>query len=518
MCLVMGVLFGLLCVMSPVTALQAGSGRDGRSTELADQTMQNDTITSWTLEHYGDLGVRGKRPAEAGSQFSILKIYDASNVWRQNPVANDQVWLGDASSATVFHLANSKGSSAGPTTVTVGTLDELYTVLATVTGGETILLEGGSYGDLYIGNLSGYNVDFPDTVTIASANPEDPAIFSDARILHVSNLTLDGVVFDYTYTPGDLPWSYPFEVRNSNNITIRNSTFDGDIAQGLSDDLDGFGYGTGLYIRDTTGFSLESSQLSGFEVGLTVYESAQITMIGNDIHSMRKDGMNLAAVQDVLIEDNHIHDFLGRPGWEDHRDMIQFWTNGTDSPNTNIVIRGNHLDISDGSYTQSIFMRNEEVDNGRAGEEMFYQNVLIEENVILNAHLHGITVGETDGLTIRNNTVIRNARSEGPGGSPELWTPRITLVPASRNVAIRSNVTSALVGQGRQSGWDIHDNLLVQDRNPRLTHYYGDVFAPTALEDPTRIEPFIALPGGPLDGTGIGASRLRDPQPRWSGR
>ena len=88
--------------------------------------------------------------------------------------------------------------------------------------------------------------------------------------------------------------------------------------------------------------------------------------------------------------------------------MIQFWTNGTTSPSTNITISENFLDSGNGEWTQSIFMRNEAVDSQGAGTEMFYQNVLIENNVIYNAHTHGITVGEADGLIIRNNTILQN--------------------------------------------------------------------------------------------------------------
>ena len=43
-------------------------------------------------------------------------------------------------------------------------------------------------------------------------------------------------------------------------------------------------------------------------------------------------------------------------------------------------------------------MRNEMVDQGKAGLEMYYQNITIENNVIYNAQTHGITVGETTGL------------------------------------------------------------------------------------------------------------------------
>ena len=96
--------------------------------------------------------------------------------------------------------------------------------------------------------------------------------------------------------------------------------------------------------------------------------------------------MTFSNIDGVLIENNYIHDFRGSPGSGDHCDMIQFWTAGTTSPSTNITIRANVLDIGNGTATQSIFMRNEMVDTGQAGTEMYYKNVVIEDNTITNAH------------------------------------------------------------------------------------------------------------------------------------
>jgi parallel beta-helix repeat protein len=158
-------------------------------------------------------------------------------------------------------------------------------------------------------------------------------------------------------------------------------------------------------------------------------------------------------------------------------------------------------------------MRNEMVDSRGAGKEMFYRNILIEENVILNAHLHGITVGETDGLVIRNNTVVRNAKASGEGGKPSLWTPRIKAAKASKNVRIERNVTAAVDGLDGQRDWVVADNLLVQDRSRMKPGFYALVFGPAALSAPELIESFTPLPGGPLDGTGIGAALLRKLRP-----
>lgn len=146
---------------------------------------------------------------------------------------------------------------------------------------------------------------------------------------------------------------------------------------------------------------------------------------------------------------------------------------------------------------------------------MDYRNLVITGNVILNAHLHGITVGETDGLMIANNTLIRNRLSDGPGGSDGLWTPAIRVSAAAENVTITRNITPAIVGAEKHaeragaSKWVISDNLLIQDRDPDAPGYYDAVFVAARSGDPATLAPFTYLPGGPAaDGT-FGAARLQ---------
>ncbi|WP_208734635.1 right-handed parallel beta-helix repeat-containing protein, partial [Corallococcus praedator] len=137
----------------------------------------------------------------------------------------------------------------------------------------------------------------------------------------------------------------------------------------------------------------------------------------------------------VVIEGNRLHDFRASPTSADHPDMIQFWTNGTRTPTRDVIIRDNVLDIGNGTATQSIFMRNDQVDRGEAGREMFYRNVTIEDNVIVNGAANGLVVGETDGLVVRNNTVLRGegVRKDGVGASE---TPLIKIADKSVGVVI----------------------------------------------------------------------------------
>jgi hypothetical protein len=94
-------------------------------------------------------------------------------------------------------------------------------------------------------------------------------------------------------------------------------------------------------------------------------------------------------------------------------------------------------------------MRNERVDMGMASfEAMAYRNLLIEWNIIKGAHLHGITVGETIGLTVRNNDLRQKLGGLNPDTARYgelIAKPRINVLSKSRDVRIEGNVTEAVI-------------------------------------------------------------------------
>lgn len=385
--------------------------------------------------------------------------------------------------------------------IAVSTSGELGEAYSAAQPGDVLRLEGGEYGTLVLkggGGASGA------PVTIASADPNDPARLAGFTLKGVAHVVLSDLLFDYSFAAGQEGWFRPFQLLDVENVTIRSSLFDGDVARGLGPAADGFPTGFGLGITGAEGVDLRNNEIRGFFRGVVVADSRDVKLVGNDIHSLRMDGLNFAQVERVVIEENRIHDFDRSPNSKDHADMIQFWTNGTDAPSRDITIRNNILNSGAGLYTQSIFMRNDQVDRGLAGDEMYYRNVKIEGNVISNAHLHGITVGETDGLTIANNTVIRNAGSEGEADNPTLWTPQIRVAETARNVEIVRNVTAKIAGAGGQSDWRLADNVMVQDTARMKPGHYGTVFE----GDPADLSSMHYLRGGTLDGAGIGAPHL----------
>ena len=307
--------------------------------------------------------------------------------------------------------------------VHVSSASELMLALAQARGGRAIFLQPGDYGDLLLQDQHHPFVKFAEPVIIKSADPQNLATFKSVRLIGVENLSFVSIRFDYVSENGAPVWTRPNEIiGGSKDITIEDSVFDGDVARGVSGVADGYGAGFGLFVAESTNITIQNNKFFNWNRAAVFTGVTGLKVLKNDVFNNRSDGLNFANVNDVLIEGNHIHDFITAPGSDDHPDMIQFWTSGTTRPSTNIVIRGNVLNSGRGTWTQSIFIRNEMVDTGRAGDEMFYRDVTIEDNVIYNAHAHGITVGETHRLTIKNNTVLHNRAS---GDDKLVHVPRI---------------------------------------------------------------------------------------------
>ena len=377
--------------------------------------------------------------------------------------------------------------------------------LTTAGPGTVIALPGGDYGVL---TLKGGGGAPGNPLVIKAADPANPPRFAGLMLDNTADVVLDGLIFKYHFAAGDPIYIQPFKVNTSKDVTIRNTLFDGDVATGVSAVDDGFPYGIGLSVRWCDGFTLQASEIRSFHRGLGISESDNITLLANDIHALRSDGLNLAQVTNLLIEGNYIHDFLRNLASTDHSDMIQFWTTQTTAPSHDITIRDNVLDSGIGTYTQSIFMRNELVDQKKAGPEMFYRNITITGNVIINAHLHGITVGETDGLLIANNTLIANPASNGPEHNPMVFIPQIRVAHTARNVQILRNVSYKIDPAPPLSGWIIARNYGVQNRSAREPGFYDLVFADPEAGDPRNLASFAYRPDGVLAGAGIGAARL----------
>ena len=393
-------------------------------------------------------------------------------------------------------------------TTTVRNPTELLAALETTAGGE-IILAAGNYGELNLRADRQPFTRFASEVILKSDDPANPAVFAGVSLKLVKNLSFEGVKLDYDFADGDRNWTSPFRVSGCSHIKLNNNTFDGDLAEGIDAISDGYGTARGLLVgpyNDTGSdhITVTNNKFYTWMRAGVLAETDDLVVSGNDVHGIRSDGFNFIQVNRVRIEENHMHDFEASPDSPDHRDFIQFWTSNTYKPSTDIQIRRNILNVGEGDWTQAIFMRNEMVDQGRAGLEMFYQNVTIEYNVIHGAHTHGITVGECNGLVIKNNSLFHNGEARGATDGNSVWVPKIHTKPESTNVSIINNITPWVLS-GLQPDWNVSNNIVVQYDDPNGENYVGDLFVNALEGNDALVADFAPVAGGLIDRLGVGA-------------
>jgi hypothetical protein len=381
-------------------------------------------------------------------------------------------------------------AATAQTKIDVRDAAELSSALHSARGGETIYLAPGDYGRLQLSGRSRQIPAYTSPVTLRSADVQRPAVLRGVELRFLRNLTLDGLDLRYTYQAPDAVRVKPFVVRDSENVSIIDCRFIGDKAAGTGTDADGFATGIGLDVSNSSNIRVERNRFTTWHRGAVFHRSRNVTVRENIVEELRSDGMNFAQVSQVLIEGNRFRNFRTSLKTGDHPDMIQFWTNKTSEPSSDITIRDNVLDIGDGAWTQSIFMRNEEVDNGRAGPEMFFRNVVITGNFIRNSQLHGITVGETDGLVIANNTLVQAAQSPRP---LHVTVPGINVKATSRNVRVADNISPRF--SEPTAGWIFENNVRVQRNFPRANDFYGNFFVDGLASGAVPLENFQLVPG-----------------------
>ena len=299
-------------------------------------------------------------------------------------------------------------------TFTVSTSDQLKTALQSAHGGDKILLEAGDYGRLEMRGTQDPRFVYSSEVTIASADPDNPAVLKSMLLQSVKNVTIDGVKFDLVTTASTGLEVSSFKVDVSSDIKFKNTTFDGDVYKGSNAVEKGYGAGFGLQILRTDNVTVEDFEL------LNVPGSRPSFGRSRTSSSATTPSISVFRRQPQVLDDHHGADrgephqeHPGEPGQRlpPRHDPVLHERDGHPLRPI-VVIRGNILNSGDSkAASQSIFMRNEAVDSQGAGRGMYYSNFLIEDNVIYNAHSNAIWVGYADGLVIRNNTLLQNTAS-----------------------------------------------------------------------------------------------------------
>ncbi|MFN5822237.1 MAG: right-handed parallel beta-helix repeat-containing protein [Novosphingobium sp.] len=226
------------------------------------------------------------------------------------------------------------------------------------------------------------------TVSITSADPANPAVFSEFVISSSSNIALSNlkmVVPDNSYK-----W-YHFQINSSSNITVSNCVFDG---PGLTPVQDT----TGLNVRDSTGIKVQGCEFMNLVFGLGVGGSRDISVTNSSFHDIRVDGIRGTNNSQVNYSYNFFTNFRSAEG--DHADAIQMWTTSTGQPATDITIQGNTIVRgNNGGPIQGIFIRDQ------IGT-MPFSNVTVKDNIVIGGSYNSISLlGVVSGLVTGNSVV-----------------------------------------------------------------------------------------------------------------
>lgn len=393
----------------------------------------------------------------------------------------------------------------GPTITVSSTADlaDAYQLLSKQAGGGTILLEAGSYG-YWSPSIYG-QADGTEPVIIKSANPDDPARFTSMLLREVSNIRIESVAFDSTgVSPGD--GSFDVWAQQVDTVQIVNSIFTFDADNTLKDG--GLIGDKAVLFRDSSNILFENNYVDGYHHALEVTNVINADIIGNEITNFSGDGFRGGGLRDVTIADNYIYDPYSIDQFIDHTDLIQVWGAGSYILTENLTISNNTLIATDAA-SQSIFVRNEEF--GKPGDSTagHYKNITITDNLIYNAHTHGIHVSDANGVLIDNNTVLWNQdATKSMSGVPLEGEPSINLRSTVLNATVTDNITPKI---SVPDGTTLSGNQIVTYDSPNDPAYVGNHFLNPfagAAVTPGDLAMLTSSPWAGLYGSSIGNSAV----------
>lgn len=385
--------------------------------------------------------------------------------------------------------------------ITVSGAEELQAALASVTAGDTIFLEPGDYGEVFISGMT-----FDPPVTIASANPDDMAIIRELDVRSSDGLTFDNLFVDFVPDMDTLYHTEAVRVDDSANITISNCLLQGgDSINGIDPDSEpgtpapngilGYPTAKGITIVNGTDITIENCEIADFGRGITFGNVEGFNILNNYIHDTRGSPLTGGGeTSDILIEGNHFStaDSWNLGGAGDHADFIHIFTlSSTETPHDNIIIRDNFFEQGDGAAILGIYLDDNGLNQG-------FTNVIIEDNLLHNGDTQGIRLENVDGALIQNNTLL-------PTTTDGTREPGIVITDGSSDIQMLNNIWSGIYG----SGWDNADannivgsgNLDVQNSDINADNYVGNFFTNSQVIDGDLWD-FAVIPGSAADGKG----------------
>jgi len=205
---------------------------------------------------------------------------------------------------------------------------------------------------------------------------------------------------------------------------------------------------------DSDGVTVRDNTIENVSFGISMGGDRALVS-GNSIRNFSGDGLR-GNGDDSVFEGNYVANCYAVD--DNHDDGFQSWSVGPDGVGTGevrrMVLRGN------------VIVNNEDPDQPLQGPlqgigcfDGFYVDWIVENNVVVVDHWHGITLLGARGGRIVNNTVI-DARVGEPGPPWVRFGDHKDGRPSLENV-VRNNLTTAVTNS--TEGVVVSDNLVIDD-------------------------------------------------------
>ncbi len=272
---------------------------------------------------------------------------------------------------------------------------DLPAALAKAKAGDTITLPAGPCGVIAIAGRS-----FDTPVTIRSADPARPAVFSRLVLTGSSGLTFTDIEVSYVTKPGESNATQMVRVNGGGAIVFDRIVVHGKIDGNVRPD------GNGISAVGVNGFTVRNSRLVEVNAGIAVNGGRNVRISGNDIGFIGSDAIEIPGCDGVVIDWNVVHDFRTNAGL--HPDFVQCWTTRQKSGCKNVRIISNEVSNAPGNESQGVFFGDEDQVGG-------YENIEITGNLFLQTWWHAISItGTPKNVAIRYNRVVAGANIPTP--------------------------------------------------------------------------------------------------------
>lgn len=324
--------------------------------------------------------------------------------------------------------------------------------LAQATPGDVVLLHEGYYGDLALAGR------FDSQISVEAAEGESVK----ARTLTVrdaENLTVKGLSISLSHAESYSTDTMVSVEGGSSGVTVSDcdifSVPDSEISDWSASDWAELP-GTAVSVRSPDSV-IWGNRIRNVGYGISInYDAPRATVSHNHIQNFSRDGLRGIA-DDGVFEYNTVLDAYDVD--DHHDDFFQSWSYEDGVVGTTVVrgvvLRGN------------LFVNFTDPDRPFAGSAQgigcfdgFFEDWIVENNVVIVNHWHGITFLGARNMRIVNNTVLDNALDEEPG-PPWINVSAHKDGRASSDILLRNNLTSDITLEAENSTED--HNLIFSD-------------------------------------------------------